>query len=175
MEDKDRRTLDGSLGYFWENADPSMEGSASVEGFLQEVEGGAVQIEHFLDEDSAPFTGRKKPVSIFGSTANGHVLVLDVFRTGETLRYGAGLPSVRQYNARTAVFGVPPVDADGDNVHSVQAFFPGITRWSGMQTLREEARHDDQSRAKSVTLHVEAAEELSQQLSGGRTLSLSSH
>ncbi|MFF7231296.1 hypothetical protein [Streptomyces sioyaensis] len=174
MEENDKKVMSGALGYFWENAGSTTEGTPSLNGFFKESDGGTAQVEYFLEESLDPFTQKGMPQSIYGCTAHGRVLVLDIFRRRETIQYG-GLPSVRRYSARTAVFGASSSEVDGDKILNVEAFFPGITRWAGMRTIDEGTHHDEESRARSFRLQVTTPERESCPLRGGRVLSLASH
>ncbi|MFI7409275.1 hypothetical protein ACIBU0_11480 [Streptomyces sp. NPDC049627] len=174
MEEKDESLLSGSLGYFWEDVRLGKSSGGKARGFLKRLNDGNVQLEYFLDEESDQGDTYKFPKCIYGATVNGHVLLLDLVRSRVTRRTH-GLPSVRTQTAGTAILGVMPGHAKLDAVTSVSVFFPGVTHWAGLQTVKEEARSDDRGRGKSVSLHVEAAPKQECRLSKGRMISIASH
>ncbi|MFD5658635.1 ApeA N-terminal domain 1-containing protein [Streptomyces hirsutus] len=174
MEDKDESLLGGSLGYFWEDVRSGKSSNGKVSGFLKRLNDGNVQLDYFLDLDSAWRDGYALPKCIYGATVNGRVLLLDLIQSRVTRRTNE-LPSVRTQVAGTAILGATPEHVKRDAVTSVSVFFPGVTHWAGMQTVSEESQSDDEGRGKSVSLHVEGAPRQECRLSQGRTISIASH
>ncbi|MGX1975016.1 ApeA N-terminal domain 1-containing protein [Streptomyces kronopolitis] len=174
MEEKDEKLLAGSLGNFWDNVKLGEFATERGSGYINKLSDGNVQLEYFLDPEGASDEAYTLPQCVYGATVNGRVLLVDFLRSNRTLR-SHGLPSVRTQTAGTAIFGALPEHVNLDTLRSVTAFFPGITEWSGMQTITEKARTDERSRGKSVALHVESAPRQQHALPHGRQLALSSH
>ncbi|MFI1292024.1 hypothetical protein ACH4VM_26780 [Streptomyces sp. NPDC020792] len=174
MEDKDESLLSGSLGHFWEDVRLGKSPGGKSSGFLKRLDDGNIQLDYFLDEDSAWRDRHVLPKCIYGATVNGHVLLLDLVHSMVTRRTH-GLPSVRTQTAGTAILGALPEHVKMDAVTSASVFFPGITQWAGLQTVSEVPQNDDEGRGKSVTLHVEAAPQQECRISQGRTISITSH
>lgn len=164
--------LSGTLGNFWLGAqatssDEDHPGLVRQSGQwleLQVLEPNSHSA--FMNDD--PIT---HPEYIQAQTPHGLALLLDTEWTSQLIVLGPKA-STTNFRASTLIFPVPLEELESAEVYSLQANFPGIGRWAGMQAASPTWQKHDDGRLRGFSTSVSSDVEYAAILPANRTLKI---
>lgn len=167
--------MDGAVGYFWPDADDSRD---ALSGHVRLGPEGQLLVDVLspLGKEVSPFMEPGQvPHSLMAATSVSGALFLDVTGVRHQNVFGGGRPNTRQYRCGAVVIDAPIHRLRSHNVQSLTAFFPGIGRWAGLSGAHESTVTKENGHLQSWTVRLESSDDLTENLPGGKRLSLSTH
>ncbi|MEV7041131.1 hypothetical protein [Amycolatopsis sp. NPDC051061] len=179
MADTDE-IFSGCIGFFW----PLNEAGEYLEsdpqrGYIQ-LDGDGFLLVDTLDENPMATMGARvdateSPYALVCSTKSTSLLLLNISDAGGSMNMGGNRASVRKYRCRSAVFGVPIEDVQGVKINRIEAFFPGIREWSGVEVSEESYERKPDGRLESFSLKVASMPEETMQMSEGKSFMMAAY
>ncbi|MFE5283741.1 hypothetical protein ACFRAQ_02055 [Nocardia sp. NPDC056611] len=177
MTEHMQETMSGTAGYFWDQVPKELDLETSLPGYVQLQEDGYFHIvvvtshaKSAIDWDSRD---RDYPNSIVGMTNVRGSLFFDFAGMSESNIIGATRASTRTFKTRSSIVGVSLDELKTDNFRSLSVRMPNLTKWSGLNHIKEEVTRGDDQRLKSWSGSVDSTEPIVGNLGKGLTLSLS--
>jgi hypothetical protein len=167
--------MDGTVGYFWPDLDGAPDPERALAGHTRLGPEGQLLIDLLTPLEELPTGPAEIPHSISATTSATGALFLDVRGVRHTGNFAGFRPDTRQYRCAAVVIDAPVYRLRSDKLLSVAAFFPGIGRWAGLSGSEESPEYKADGRLQSWSVKLEAGDDLTERLPGGKTLALSTH
>ncbi|WP_156517753.1 HEPN domain-containing protein [Rhodococcus sp. LB1] len=177
MDELIEDSLAGTMASIWPNFESTRLGEDFVPGYVR-LENDVLAV-HALKPRNATLRDwnnvQQLPEAIVAATEQSGSIFFDVVGVRDKDIVGATRASTRHYRTRGAVVGFRVDELRSIKIRRMTAYFPGLTRWSGMSgaTHRHEVGADGRPTSWSTT--VRAAPDREAKLSAGRKLVISTH
>ncbi|MGV9974711.1 ApeA N-terminal domain 1-containing protein [Nocardia beijingensis] len=174
MYAKLRHTLDGTLAYFCVSYDTKGIDSNSVPGYVHLTDQGELLLDTMDSLPGIELEGAI-PEAIPAWTTKTGAIFFDFQRVRTNHIWGGSAISTCSYHAGFVAVHVDAHDLRSTGLTRLEAHFPGLTLWSGMQGIHISDEPGQDGRLESVTATVRARKARTEDLGNGRSLALSTH
>ncbi|MDO1481581.1 HEPN domain-containing protein [Rhodococcus ruber] len=178
MYEKLEHTLQGTLANFLVDYDSSGIESNEAPGHVQLTDESDLLIDTIAppeDFSSAPAERLPMPYAIPAFTTKTGALFMDFRRVRGNVIWGGSAVSTRSFNARFVAVHVDARDLRSTGLTRLQAHFPGLTRWAGLQSITTSSEKGEDGKPISVTATVRTHNGLHEAAGDGRSIELSIH
>lgn len=178
MYEKLEHTLQGTLANFLVDYDSSGIESNQVPGHVQLTDENNLLIDTIAPpKDFSPSAAERLPMpyAIPAFTTKTGALFMDFRRVRGNTIWGGSAVSTRSFNARFVAVHVDARELRSTGVTRLQAHFPGVTRWAGLQSITMTDEIGDDGKPVSVTATVRSLEGLHEPVGDGQSITLSTH
>jgi hypothetical protein len=169
--------MSGAAGYFWDYVPRELDLETSLPGYVQLQDDGYFHIvvvtNHAKSATDWDGQDRGYPNSIVGMTNVRGSLFFDFAGMSESNIIGATRASTRTFKARSSIVGISLHELKTDKIRSLSIRMPNLTKWSGLNHIKETFTKGDDQRIKSWTGGVDSSEPIFGELGNGLRLSVS--
>lgn len=175
-ENKIPKLLMGTLAFL----DPVDEHARSLDttdtqrGWLQQTDSW-VSVESLTEDVMAEFSARADPptpAGIVGITKHGPILMLEVLGPYPSISLGGSKSSHRRYRARTILSPVPVRELRSTRLTHLEASFPEIHRWAGIETIQETYSRDNDGKLTGFSFKEGPFNAISAKVTRGRSITI---